>query len=95
MTQVPEKVVEFILLGRNRPDEILRYTQDAGVVTDIWLRFAQDPVAVDVAVTARRFDARQYKRSDDSCGADRVRSKPAIDGPQSLHLDHRAESARQ
>ena len=43
MTQIPDFVVEFFLLGRTSRDAIERYTQDGGIVSDVWLAFAKDP----------------------------------------------------
>src|SRR4051812_15095579 len=40
--RIPSSVVEFFLLGRTRLDAIERYTQDGGIVTDVWLAFARD-----------------------------------------------------
>ncbi len=42
MTRIPEFVVEFFLLGRTRREATERYTQDGGIVTDVWLAFAKD-----------------------------------------------------
>lgn len=42
MIRIPEFVVEFFLLGRTRREAIERYTQDGGIVTDVWLAFAKD-----------------------------------------------------
>jgi hypothetical protein len=39
---IPSFVVEYFLLGRTRYDAIERYTQDGGIVTDVWLAFARD-----------------------------------------------------
>jgi serine protease AprX len=39
---IPDFVVEFFLLGRTRREAIERYTQDGGIVTDVWLAFAKD-----------------------------------------------------
>jgi serine protease AprX len=39
---IPSFVVEYFLLGRTRRDAIERYTQDGGIVTDVWLAFARD-----------------------------------------------------
>lgn len=54
MIRIPEFVVEFFLLGRTRREAIERYTQDGGIVTDVWLAFAKDleaPQRVLVAPT--------------------------------------------
>jgi serine protease AprX len=42
MTTIPDFVVEFFLLGRTRRDALNRYTQDGGIVSDVWLAFAKD-----------------------------------------------------
>ena len=42
MAVVPSFVVEYFLLGKTRRDAIERFTQDAGIVTDVWLAFARD-----------------------------------------------------
>ncbi len=39
---VPGTLVEWFLLGRASPGELQRFTQDAGIVADVWLTFAQD-----------------------------------------------------
>jgi hypothetical protein len=39
---IPRFVVEYFLLGKTRLDAIERYTQDGGIVTDVWLAFAND-----------------------------------------------------
>ncbi len=40
MPTIPRFVVEYFLLGKTRLDAIERYTQDGGIVTDVWLAFA-------------------------------------------------------
>ncbi len=42
MNKIPAFVVEYFLLGRTKSDAIERYTQDGGIVSDVWLAFAQD-----------------------------------------------------
>ena len=42
MTAIPDFVVEFFLLGRTRRQAVERYTQDGGIVSDVWLAFARD-----------------------------------------------------
>jgi serine protease AprX len=42
VVRIPDFVVEFFLLGRTRREAIERYTQDGGIVTDVWLAFAKD-----------------------------------------------------
>jgi serine protease AprX len=42
MAEIPAFVIEYFLLGRTHRDAIERYTQDAGIVTDVWLAFARD-----------------------------------------------------
>lgn len=52
MVKIPSQIVEYFLLGRTRQDAIERYTLDGGVVTDVWLKFAEDisqPVRVLLA----------------------------------------------
>ena len=39
---IPEFVIEYFLLGKTRRDALQRYTQDGGIVSDVWLRFAAD-----------------------------------------------------
>lgn len=39
---IPPFVIEYFLLGRTRKDAIERYTQDGGIVSDVWLEFARD-----------------------------------------------------
>jgi hypothetical protein len=39
---IPSQLVEHFLLGRAGPGELQRFTQDAGIVADVWLSFAQD-----------------------------------------------------
>lgn len=54
MTSIPGFVIEYFLLGRTSPDALERYTQDGGVVTDVWHAFATDrsgPVRVLMAPT--------------------------------------------
>jgi hypothetical protein len=45
MPPIPPFVVEYFLLGKTRRDAIERYTQDGGIVTDVWLAFAKDTEA--------------------------------------------------
>lgn len=55
MNEIPSFVVEYFLLGRTRRDAIERYTQDGGIVSDVWLQFAKDrskPQLVLIAPTA-------------------------------------------
>jgi serine protease AprX len=40
--EIPHFLVEYFLLGRTRRDALERYTQDAGIVADVWLAFAKD-----------------------------------------------------
>lgn len=39
---IPRFLVEFFLLGRTHRDALDRYTQDGGIVADVWLAFAAD-----------------------------------------------------
>jgi serine protease AprX len=39
---VPQWIVEFLLLGKSHSGNVQRFTQDGGVVTDVWLKFARD-----------------------------------------------------
>lgn len=39
---IPSWLVEHFLLGRAGPGELQRFTQDAGIVADVWLNFAKD-----------------------------------------------------
>jgi serine protease AprX len=39
---IPDFIVEFFLIGRTRREALERYTQDAGIVTDVWLAFAKN-----------------------------------------------------
>jgi serine protease AprX len=51
---IPSYVVEYFLLGQTRKGEVERYTQDGGIVIDVWLQFAQDihrPLRLLVAPT--------------------------------------------
>ncbi|MBL9132346.1 MAG: hypothetical protein JNG86_14170, partial [Verrucomicrobiaceae bacterium] len=41
-TPIPDFVVEYFLLGRTRQDATDRYTQDGGIVSDVWMQFARD-----------------------------------------------------
>lgn len=55
MTEIPAFVIEYFLLGKTRRDAIERYTQDGGIVSDVWLAFARDrtvPERVLVAPSA-------------------------------------------
>jgi serine protease AprX len=40
---IPAYVVEYFLLGRTRREAVEHYTQDGGIVSDVWLRFARVP----------------------------------------------------
>ncbi|MES2178820.1 MAG: S8 family peptidase [Gemmatimonadota bacterium] len=42
VTAIPTFVIEYFLLGKTHRDAIERYTQDGGIVTDVWLAFAKD-----------------------------------------------------
>jgi hypothetical protein len=42
MITIPDFVVEYFLLGRTRQDALYRYTQDGGIVSDVWLAFGKD-----------------------------------------------------
>ena len=42
MAAIPSFVVEYFLLGRTCPGAQERYTQDGGIVSDVWLAFAAD-----------------------------------------------------
>lgn len=42
MATIPRSLVTFFLMGRTGPGEQQRFTQDAGVVADVWLKFAED-----------------------------------------------------
>jgi serine protease AprX len=42
MAEVSRSLVTHFLLGRAAPGELRRFTQDAGIVTDVWLSFAED-----------------------------------------------------
>ena len=42
MAVVPAFVIEYFLLGKTRHNAIERFTQDAGIVTDVWLAFGRD-----------------------------------------------------
>lgn len=44
MTEIPSFIIEYFLLGKTRRDAIERYTQDGGIVSDVWLAFAKDRV---------------------------------------------------
>jgi hypothetical protein len=39
---IPDFIVEFFLIGRTRREALERYTQDAGIVTDVWPAFAKN-----------------------------------------------------
>jgi serine protease AprX len=45
MNAIPSYVVEYFLLGRTRREAVDRYTQDGGIVADVWLAFAAVPDA--------------------------------------------------
>lgn len=40
---IPPYVVEYFLLGRTREDSLNVFTQDGGIVADVWLAFAKNP----------------------------------------------------
>lgn len=42
MPAIPNYVIEYFLLGRTRRDALERYTQDGGIVSDVWVAFAAD-----------------------------------------------------
>lgn len=42
MARIPDFVIEYFLLGRTRREALERYTQDGGIVSDVWLAFAKD-----------------------------------------------------
>ncbi|HEX5719900.1 MAG TPA: S8 family peptidase [Thermoanaerobaculia bacterium] len=42
MAEIPAYVIEYFLLGRTQRDATERYTQDGGIVSDVWLAFAAD-----------------------------------------------------
>lgn len=42
MAAIPSRFVDHFLLGRASPGELQRFTQDAGIVADVWLSFAED-----------------------------------------------------
>lgn len=42
MAKVPDPLVEHFLLGRATPGEPQRFTQDGGIVAEVWLHFAKD-----------------------------------------------------
>jgi serine protease AprX len=42
MVKIPSQIVEYFLLGRTRQGAIERFMLDGGIVTDVWLRFAED-----------------------------------------------------
>jgi hypothetical protein len=42
MAAIPAFVIEYFLLGRTRPDALERYTQDGGIVSDVWIAFGED-----------------------------------------------------
>lgn len=39
---IPAPLVDYFLLGKTRPDALERFTQDGGVVSDVWQAFAAD-----------------------------------------------------
>lgn len=45
MTEIPAHIIEYFLLGRTRPDVVERFLQDGGIVPDVWLAFAKEPLA--------------------------------------------------
>ncbi|MBC8145179.1 MAG: S8 family serine peptidase, partial [bacterium] len=42
MAKIPAFVIDYFLLGKTRRGAIERFTQDGGVVSDVWLAFAND-----------------------------------------------------
>lgn len=56
MVKIPDIVIEFFLLGRTRRDAIDRYTQDGGIVSDVWLAFAKDLQASQRVLVAPSID---------------------------------------
>src|SRR5262245_20120340 len=42
MAVIPAYAVEYFLLGRTGQDVTERFTQDGGIVTDVWVAFARD-----------------------------------------------------
>ncbi len=42
MAEVAKSLITHFLLGRGAPGELQRFTQDAGIVTDVWLSFAEN-----------------------------------------------------
>ena len=45
MRAVPSFAVEYLLLGKTGPDTLDRLAQDGGIVSDVWLAFAERPWA--------------------------------------------------
>ena len=41
--KIPPFLIEYFLLGRTRPGALENFVQDGGIVTDVWLGFANDP----------------------------------------------------
>lgn len=41
-TSIPAFLIEYFLLGRTRRDAIERFTEDGGIVSEVWLEFARD-----------------------------------------------------
>lgn len=41
--KIPAYVIEYFLLGRTRPGALENFVQDGGIVTDVWLGFADAP----------------------------------------------------
>lgn len=84
---IPRQLVEHFLLGRAGPGELQRFTQDAGIVADVWLSFAQDlaeprrilftPMdgvpAIEAAAVVH--DALRHYREARTAPGDRLRSR--------------------
>ena len=41
--KIPPFLIEYFLLGRTRQGALENFVQDGGIVTDVWLGFANDP----------------------------------------------------
>jgi serine protease AprX len=39
---IPRYIIEYFLTGRTRPDAIERFTQNGGIVSDVWFEFAKN-----------------------------------------------------
>lgn len=59
---IPPFVVEYFLLCKSRRDAIERYTQDGGIVTDVWLGFAKNTAAC-LGGASRPEQRRERRRS--------------------------------